>query len=706
MLLSRPVPRIRPLSAPDSASGAGKPGFRPDIQGLRAVAVGAVVAYHAGLPIVPGGFVGVDVFFVISGFLITGHLLTSLGSGSCSGTALSDQRVRLDFATFYARRARRILPAAIIVIVLTVIAAVIVVPPLRLGSILRDAIFAALYIPNLHFAAEQTDYLAGSDPSPFQHYWSLGVEEQFYLLWPLLLVGLVALARTQRIRRTTSDPRIALLLLVAAATVISFAACLVIAQISTSWAFFSTPTRAFELTLGATTACLATLKIRVAPVIASIGGWLGLSAIVASAVLFTTDTPYPGLPTLLPVVGTALLLWFGAHPSRRGPAMVLSIRPLQFVGLISYSLYLVHWPMLVLSQEAVGARNALPLWSTVLLGAAAVPVAWLLHRWVEKPVLARKLRDRRDGRRTLVATGIVTIALVGALTGGTVVVAAAPLDSGRTTPASPLTPDPPGTTFVPSNLNPDLLAATRDTGEIYQNGCQQNIVRSAVITCEYGTPGSDFTVALFGDSHAGRWFPALDAVATERGIGLVTYTKSRCRSEESDTLWTATIEPSCATWRADALASLAADPPDLIVLTNHIAPMPGRKQSILEERWRDVTAESIARLPRTSRVVIIADTPQYPASPVDCLSGNLASALRCAVPRDEALNRAVTLAQRAAAAEAGAGFVDLTDYLCNRASCPAIIGDTLVYSDDHHLTASFSEKLAAPLDRALEEYLP
>ena len=298
---------------------------------------------------------------------------------------------------------------------------------------------------------------------------------------------------------------------------ISFIGCLAVTEVSSPWAFFGTPFRAWELTLGAIVACLATLRVRIPVAVSAAGGWLGLAAIVTAAVLFTTDTPYPGIPTLLPVLGAA---------------------------------------------------NRLPLWATVCLAAAAIT-----------------------------------------------------LHSGRSTASVPLALDPVATSFIPENLQPSLAAATADTGEIDQNGCQQNIVTAAVIICEYGAADADFTIALFGDSHAGRLFSALDVIATERGVRLVTLAKSRCQSEESDALWTRTDEPSCAAWRADAVAELAANPPDLIVVTNHIAPMPGRDQQILEGRWRDVTAQSIARLPPASAVVIIADTPQFAASPVDCLSG-------------------------------------------------------------------------------------
>src|SRR5690625_3280952 len=226
--------RGRSVTAVGEAQQAPRAGkkssFRPDVQGLRAIAVRLVVLYHAGLQTLSGGFVGVDVFFVISGFLITTHLLESLQTHG-----------RIPFASFYAKRARRILPASLLVAGLTVVAAWLWMPPLLMTQVFEGAVATALYVPNILFAVEGTEYLAETSPSVFQHYWSLGIEEQFYLFWPAILAAGFWLARRSERR---------LLYGVAALTLVSFIACVVWMDISQSWTFFSLPTRAWELGVG------------------------------------------------------------------------------------------------------------------------------------------------------------------------------------------------------------------------------------------------------------------------------------------------------------------------------------------------------------------------------------------------------------------------------------------------------------------------
>jgi peptidoglycan/LPS O-acetylase OafA/YrhL len=660
-------------------------GFRTDIQGLRAIAVALVVLYHAGVPGLTGGYVGVDVFFVISGFLITGHLLASLRENG-----------RIDFARFYARRARRILPASFVVLALTVVGAFVLLSPLRLSAVLGDAIATALYVPNMAFAVAQTDYLADTAPSPFQHYWSLGVEEQFYLLWPVLLLGMFLLCGRSSRRLVVG---------LAVVVALSFAACLVLTPVSQPWAFFSLPARAWELAAGGLVACGVGAARALPERLAATGGWLGLALIVTSAFIFTPSTPYPSFPAALPVLGAAMLVWCGARPSAWGPDRLLRLAPLQWLGAISYSLYLVHWPLLVLVHERVGLDTSLPLWATLGLAAASVLLAWALYRWVEVPM--------RDGRRprlwrprvTLFVTAATSLVLAGSLVVALPAVALLPEDAGRPAVTTALTPLPQGTDFVPSNLTPTLSGAAADTGAIYTDGCQQGLSGSAVLSCSFGDLDSPRVMALFGDSHAGRWFPALEIVAKNAGIRLVTYTKSGCRSEEEASLWERSANPSCSAWRDGVLAALHEHPPDVIVLTNHLGPSPARSEATTVERWTAAISSTIDRMPAASRVVTIADTPQFPAAPQPCLSSHLDHAATCAVPRDRALNPGIAGAQRAVSELRSTGYLDLNDYLCNENDCPPIIGRTLAYSDEHHMTATMSERLAVPLATAIAPYL-
>ncbi len=668
--------------------------FRSDIQGLRAIAVGVVVLDHAGAPFTGGGFIGVDVFFVISGFLISGHLLEGL-----------DRTGRIDLPRFYAARARRILPAALVTIVLTALVSFVVVSPLRVIDIVYDAVASALYVPNLLFAVRRTDYLAGTAPSPFQHFWSLGVEEQFYIVWPVLLLAAFAIGRRSRT---------VVLLVVAAVTVASVTASVLTTADAESLAFFSPHTRAWEFGVGALVAGLAPVLARMPVVAARAVGWLGLALIVGATVGYTAELAYPGAFALLPVAGAALVIIAGGVTTaaggsdvsadaadRQGVARLLALRPLQFFGAISYSLYLVHWPILVLAHEHLGLDRPLALPISLALAAASVPLAWLLHRLVENPVR----HWRAPTRTTLAAATVTTLVLVAGLVGSSAAAARLPLTSPHTVPERPAAELPPGTPFVPANLQPALDAAIADTGAVYTDGCQQNMRESAVLTCSFGDQEAARTIALFGDSHAGRWFPALDGAAAALGYRLDTYTKSGCRTEETSAAWASSKNASCSRWREAVVTTFRENPPDVIVLANHLGPSPGKDPSVQRDDWIDGLSKLYDRLPASSRIVTLADTPEFASSPVLCLSSHLEEADECALPRSEALNPAIREAQRHVADERGGLVVDLTDYVCNVTSCPAVIGSTLVYSDEHHMTATFSRTLTAVLQERLAPHL-
>lgn len=316
-------------------------GFRPDIEGLRAVAVIAVVLYHAGIPGIGGGYIGVDVFFVISGFLITGLLFRE--ASTTNTVALG---------RFYGARARRLLPAAAIVGTVTAIAAA-VLPPLQARSVFLDGVASALYVGNYRFALRGTDYLTADAPSPFQHYWSLGVEEQFYLVWPLLIIAVAASVRRVRPLRSTPRPvpYAVVLALIGAASLV---AGVLWTRTSPSWAFFSLPTRAWELAAGGLVALSIQQWRRLSLRTASIAGWGGLALILLTCTQLNAHTPYPGTEALLPVLGTALIIGGGAVTGGLGPGRLLCRPAMRAIGRISYSWYLWHWPVLLLMPALLG----------------------------------------------------------------------------------------------------------------------------------------------------------------------------------------------------------------------------------------------------------------------------------------------------------------------------------------------------------------
>ena len=306
--------------------------FRPDLEGLRAVAVLLVLLYHAGVPGFGGGFVGVDVFFVLSGFLITSLLLRELHS---TGT--------LSIAGFYARRARRLLPAAGLVLIVTLVGSVVFLSPLRIPTVSADIGAAGLYVSNFRFAAQANDYFAaGGTPSPVLHYWSLSVEEQFYIVWPGLLLLLYRWGRSW------------IGIAVGVIVVASFGLSLVLTGVNQPVAFYLLPTRAWQLGVGALLSLAALRFTRINPALGATLTLLGVVAAAAASLAFSDRTPFPGMAAALPVAAAALVIVGGMPSGGTVASRWLAVRPVRYLGTISYSVYLWHWPLLVLAAGAVG----------------------------------------------------------------------------------------------------------------------------------------------------------------------------------------------------------------------------------------------------------------------------------------------------------------------------------------------------------------
>ena len=343
--------------------------FRPDVEGLRAVAVALVVLFHSGVSALSGGYIGVDVFFVISGFVITGVLLRErVATG------------RTSILTFYGRRCRRIIPAATLVIIVTVLASYVFLGVGVGGRTATDARFATVFLANFHFSAIGTNYLsAQAPPSPLQNYWSLSVEEQFYVVYPTLFLLLAGLRSKLSLRA-----RLAFALVVVIAVSLAFSV-IDTASHPTS-AYFSPFTRAWELGLGALVAVgTPWLKKTVPSSVAALLTWLGLGAIVGAAFAFGAQTAYPGSLVAIPVVGAALVIAGGIGAGRVGAEALLRLAPVRGLGKLSYSLYLWHWPILIIAAEYAG-KTTLSLkdnlgWDLVALGAAA-----LTYVVVENPI--------------------------------------------------------------------------------------------------------------------------------------------------------------------------------------------------------------------------------------------------------------------------------------------------------------------------------
>jgi len=716
-----------PAAAPGNPSPTvGEPdrGFRPDIEGLRAVAVALVVLGHAGVPRLAGGYVGVDMFFVLSGFLITGQLLKEHAS-----------RGRTSLAGFYARRARRILPAASLVLIVTVAASQQWLGPLRSAAVAEDGRMAAIFAANLHFASEGTQYLnVSAPPSPLQHYWSLAVEEQFYLVWPLLF--LVAASVFPRIPITRKLAGVLL-----AVIVISFAWSLVQTGSDPVWAFFSPLTRAWELAAGALLAVLAGWLRRLPGPAAVVLGWAGIALAVGAAVTFDDTTAFPGSAAALPVVGTAMVVASGSLFRRGGVESVLRLAPFQLMGRLSYSLYLWHWPLLIIPAQRSG--EPLNPAETAGLVVAAFVLAAATHYLFENPVRYARVLTRRPAPALALGACLVLVGfgfsglrtegqpgrLGPAWEGG------APMSFAGAHAAAPMPARP-----APAALSEaDILAAVRAAQDLRQvqpelidslaqaawdfawlaPGAENCVIEETADVpaegCIFGDPDAHVTIALFGDSHAAMWLSAIDRLGEENGWRVVLLSKAGCPVPALD-FARAFLGgprkllrpfPECSTWHERAVDRLNALQPQALILASctgceYMVELDGRELS--RQRWADGLRETFSRLELPARnTLVLSDIPRLPGV-LDCIAVHNENAQKCAKARSQALGVTYNDTERAVAAEVGAGYLDVSPWFCAEL-CPPIISGIVAYTNEYHLTASYGRLIAPLLEPAIRAAL-
>ncbi|MCX6401956.1 MAG: acyltransferase family protein [Propionibacteriales bacterium] len=687
-------------------SGTGS--FRSDIQGLRALAVGLVILAHAGFRTASGGFVGVDVFFVISGFLIVGLLVREAGESR-----------RISIVDFYARRARRVIPAATVVLAVTAFAAAYFLPFVRSIEVIKDAVWAAFFGANIRFALVETDYFAeGEPPSPVQHYWSLAVEEQFYVVIPVLLLLIaVALRRWGHVlpEHANASLRRAVVAVLGVVTLASLAYSVYVTEANPTAAYFSTPARAWELGIGGLVATLLWGRRPNLPRwAAELVGVTGLVLIAVATLTFSSATPMPGTAALVPVGGSALLLAAGASASAPSTYWfrLFSLKPIRVLGDWSYSLYLWHFPVLLIAQahweEPRLSRPHLAFALVLILGLSAAS-----YHLVEEP-FRRGVRWRPRIR----AIGLYPVSLVlviasalGARAWVDHQIDALDDNPGITTAdyrSEELSDDPAVALVeasvlaaregrpVPGGLQPDLGHLRESVAPLgdcdYRTGTTK--------LCPFGDADADRAIVVIGDSHARAWGPTLSVIGAEHGYAVYQFVYSGC---PANTVTRADPEDGgtwdeCADFKDWALQQVAELNPALVVVANNAY----RSPTMLNGNQERGLAEELGLLRDASqRVVMLGNVPKLERSPGVCLSRRDADLGDCLFPPLAATVKGQHRL-RDAAEGAGVKFVDVQRWFCADGQCPPVIGRIVPLRDREHISVPYAEQLAAPLAAVLD----
>ncbi|MFE2040070.1 acyltransferase family protein [Streptomyces sp. NPDC059477] len=656
--------------------------YRPDIQGLRAVAILMVVSMHCGLLDIHGG---VDVSFVLSGFLIGSQLFAEI-----------DKTGKVSLTKFWARRFRRLAPPMAVTIVATAILAWIFASPLKFRDFVADGLSASLSFMNWRLVENGTDYFANDgSQTPYQHFWSLSIEEQFYVAAPILLVALVWLSR--KILRNRALVGVFLLAVIGA----SFYTGYTQTPIDQPLAYFSTHTRIWEITSGVLLALLAPYASRLNRTVAGLLTWLGLGTILVTSLLITSETPLPGYAVAGPVIGTLLIIGGGCANPGFGAERVLHNPVFNFIGNVSYGWYLWHWPILVMWPYIVDREFTFQ--ERLRVAVLSFLLAIAMHYLVER---------RFKNNVTLVARpwkGVLTGGFTTAGTAGAMVLAAiVPLNlatsSDSTTEATGYT----GTASVESAAHQrELSDAVQSTllkaaGNHATKGCIDNTEVTEFKMregCVIGNPDADKTVVLMGDSHAWQWNDLFHELGAELDAKVVTMTKGGCSPQVyhimSPNLGRAYTE--CDSWRESAFAELKKLKPDVLIVTNR-----ARQEATREgaEAAFKVFEETGADL------VYMTDTPQPGQNIPDCLATNIDDISPCNREEWQALEYTDFRAmEREVAEQHGARIIDTTPAFCAAGVCPSVIGDHLVYYDDSHITSGYSRTLKPFLKPHLQEIL-
>ena len=667
------------------SSASGSSSFRLDIQGLRAVAALLVATYHIWLGRVSGG---VDVFFVVSAYLITTMLLRQ-----------HEKSGGIDLAEFWGGLARRLLPMAMLVMAAVVVASVFWLPRPLWDETIQQVIASVFYLENWQLAFDAVDYLAqGQAASPVQHYWALSIQGQFYLIWPFVMMTAFAIAT-----RVKSKDRDVLLGVFAAIFLCSLAFSVVATRNHQTFTYFNTVARLWEFGIGAMFATVRRFELPRAAKVAM--GWLGLAGILACGMLFQVSRVFPGYAALWPVCCALMIMLAGPSGSRIGADRFLSLKPLVYLGGISYGIYLWHWPMLIFYRWLAGhIKMGLLEGVAVLVGAIAM--ADISTRLLDKLTEKKGAGARKAGIGRFVTVGVSPVLLLAIAWGGYFL----HQKKHDERPIALEDPDYPGARAREAGfryqghqevaLYPGMLAVQDDLPQIFKDGCYKPDPEWQRAHCTYGDRKSSHVLALVGGSHSAHWLPALDLLGKTHHFRVVVYSKSNCLFSELDaSIEAEKLDRWCRQWNEGTLEILRKDRPEVIFTTATRGSGAGEfVPNGFLERWAKLDALGI-------KVIAVRDTPWMEFWVPECLEVHGHDSHECSQSAEHVLARLSPL-ERLAKHPANVRFIDMTDYFCDGRECPGVIGNVIVYRDDSHITAAYARTLAPMLARRLQPVMP
>lgn len=663
------------LRSPERAVEARATPRRADIDGLRTLAIALVVVYHVWFGRVSGG---VDVFLLISAYFLTASFLRRM-----------ERTDRLRLGSFWARRFARLLPAAGVTILGTIAFAALALPLSMWPGVWDGAWASLLYVENWQLAAESVDYYARDEtlPSMFQHFWSLSIQGQVFVLWPLVFAVLALV-----VRRTRLAPRWT----AAAVFGVIFAGSLAYSVVTTAadqaFAYFDTGARLWEFALGSLVAVFAS-SVRVGRVAAGILGVVGLAGLVSCGFVFDVGAGFPGWIALWPTLSAVALILAGQAERPGFVSRMLASTPLSAMGRVAYSLYLVHWPILI-GFLVLTERSSAGLYGGATVIALSVVAATVLYLLVERPLQrARSLRSH--------------LAVLGATMLAVSVPLAAWQSFEQVRAQMVITTANPGALALMPELDVEMpedaarmpVGSALDKEWVVLDGPCTGVIapESAAVaeTCFHNGGGEAAapTVLVLGDSHAEQWMGAVIPLADANGWNLISVLKGGCpvaagepRADHED----------CAQWRQDAVDYTERLRPDVVMLMG-TKTVPEESSERLPRGLEDVVDRFVAA---GSEVVLVRDNPRFESDMFHCVEVSGPDAAECTRERDAVL-AAANPSQRLAAAQVH--VIDLTDYLCPDGTCPPVIGNIVVYLDHDHITGAYARTLAMPLRASLED---